>query len=76
MNITIIGAGNVGGTLAVAFRRAGHSVIFGVKDPTIHFKRKGVSRPVQLPLFFCKRSRRKKRSNSIKYSCTIRWRSC
>lgn len=38
MNITIIGAGNVGGTLALAFRKAGHSVIFGVRDKDGDFK--------------------------------------
>jgi hypothetical protein len=38
MNIAIIGAGNVGGTLALAFRKAGHSVIFGVRDKDADFK--------------------------------------
>ena len=40
MNITIVGAGNVGGALAVAFRKAGHSIILGVKNPAIPFKGK------------------------------------
>lgn len=40
MNITIIGTGNVGGTLAAAFRKAGHSIILGVKDPALPFKGK------------------------------------
>jgi len=33
MRIAIIGAGNVGGGLARAFRAVGHDVIFGVRDP-------------------------------------------
>ncbi len=33
MNIGIIGAGNVGGTLGVRFANAGHKVYFGVKEP-------------------------------------------
>lgn len=32
MNITIIGAGNVGSALAAGFVKAGHSVLFGVRD--------------------------------------------
>lgn len=40
MNIAIIGAGNVGGTLALAFRKAGHSVVFGVRDAHVEFKGK------------------------------------
>ena len=40
MNITIVGPGNVGGSLAVAFLKAGHSVLFGVKDKNIYFKGK------------------------------------
>jgi len=51
MNITIIGAGNVGGTLAVAFRKAGHSVIFGVKDPAINFKGKELADQFSFPYF-------------------------
>jgi 8-hydroxy-5-deazaflavin:NADPH oxidoreductase len=38
MNIAIIGAGNLGGTLALAFRRAGHSVLFGVRNAEKEFK--------------------------------------
>jgi predicted dinucleotide-binding enzyme len=33
MRIAIIGAGNVGGGLGTAFARAGHEVVFGVRDP-------------------------------------------
>lgn len=54
MNITIIGAGNVGGTLAVAFRKAGHSVIFGVKDPAIPFKGKELADQFSFPYFSIK----------------------
>ena len=34
MNIGIIGAGNVGGTLGTGWARKGHSVVFGVPDPS------------------------------------------
>ncbi len=33
MKIAIIGIGNVGGTLGPAWAKAGHDVIFGVRDP-------------------------------------------
>jgi 8-hydroxy-5-deazaflavin:NADPH oxidoreductase len=33
MRIAVIGAGNVGGGLATAFAAAGHTVVFGVRDP-------------------------------------------
>ena len=33
MNIAIIGAGNVGGALGKGWAKAGHSIIFGVRDP-------------------------------------------
>lgn len=33
MNIAIIGAGNVGGALASAWYKAGHTVTFGVRNP-------------------------------------------
>ena len=34
MNIAIIGAGNVGGTLGLAWaQKAGHEICFGVRDP-------------------------------------------
>ena len=33
MRIAIIGAGNVGGGLGTAFAAAGHSIVFGVRDP-------------------------------------------
>lgn len=33
MNIAIIGAGNVGGALGKSWARAGHRVVFGVREP-------------------------------------------
>ena len=33
MKIAVIGIGNVGGTLGPAWAKAGHEVIFGVRDP-------------------------------------------
>lgn len=51
MNITIIGAGNIGGTLALSFRKAGHSVIFGVKDPAIDFKGKQLADQHAIPYY-------------------------
>ena len=33
MNIAIIGAGNVGGALGKAWGKAGHTIIFGVRNP-------------------------------------------
>jgi len=33
MNIAIIGAGNLGGALGKAWAKAGHKIIFGVRDP-------------------------------------------
>lgn len=33
MNIAIIGAGNVGGALGKAWAKAGHTIIFGVRNP-------------------------------------------
>lgn len=33
MNITIIGAGNVGGALGGSWARAGHAITYGVRDP-------------------------------------------
>ena len=33
MKIAVIGIGNVGGTLGSAWEKAGHEVIFGVRDP-------------------------------------------
>jgi len=32
MRVGVIGAGNVGGTLGPAWSRAGHEVVFGVRD--------------------------------------------
>jgi len=40
MKITIIGTGNVGGALALAFKKAGHDVTLGVKDAGMTFKGK------------------------------------
>ena len=35
MRIAIIGAGNVGGTLGTAWaQKAGHEILFGVRNPT------------------------------------------
>ena len=34
MNITILGAGNIGGSLARAWAAAGHMLILGVRDPS------------------------------------------
>jgi predicted dinucleotide-binding enzyme len=33
LTIAVLGAGNIGGTLGVAFARAGHAVTFGVRHP-------------------------------------------
>ena len=33
MNLAIIGAGNVGGALGRSFAKAGHKIIYGVRDP-------------------------------------------
>jgi hypothetical protein len=33
MKIGVIGAGNVGGTLGKALAKAGHSIVYGVRDP-------------------------------------------
>jgi predicted dinucleotide-binding enzyme len=33
VRVAIVGAGNVGGALGAAFARAGHQVVFGVRDP-------------------------------------------
>ncbi|MCB9136563.1 MAG: NAD(P)-binding domain-containing protein [Anaerolineales bacterium] len=33
MNITILGAGNIGGTLGAKWAAAGHTITFGVRDP-------------------------------------------
>lgn len=51
MNITIIGSGNVGGALAVGFRKAGHSVILGVKDPAVPFKGKDLALEYNFPFY-------------------------
>jgi 8-hydroxy-5-deazaflavin:NADPH oxidoreductase len=36
MRISILGAGNVGGTLGLAWARAGHDIFFGVPNPGDH----------------------------------------
>lgn len=36
MNIAILGAGSVGGTLGVAWARLGHTIAFGVRNPSSH----------------------------------------
>jgi hypothetical protein len=51
MKITIIGSGNVGGALAVGFKKAGHDVILGVKDPALPFKGKELAAEYGLPYF-------------------------
>ncbi len=51
MNITIIGSGNVGCTLALGFRKAGHSVVLGVKDPAIPFKGKDLALEYNFPFY-------------------------
>lgn len=51
MNITIIGTGNIGSTLAAAFRKVGHSVVFGVKDPAISFKGKAFADQFGFPYY-------------------------
>ena len=33
MNIAIIGAGKVGGALGTSWAKAGHTIVFGVRDP-------------------------------------------
>ena len=33
MNIAIIGAGNVGGALGRSWAKAGHAIVYGVRDP-------------------------------------------
>lgn len=42
MNIAVIGAGNVGSTLGVAFKKAGHNVVFGVRKAYADFKGKEI----------------------------------
>ncbi len=44
MKIAIIGAGNVGKALAGRFAKAGHEVVFGVRDPAAT-KNAGLSHP-------------------------------
>ncbi len=51
MKITIIGTGNVGGALAKGFVKAGHEVIFGVKNPNEDFKGKELSTALNIPYY-------------------------
>ncbi|HEX2683088.1 MAG TPA: NAD(P)-binding domain-containing protein [Ferruginibacter sp.] len=51
MNIAVIGAGNVGSTLAIAFKKAGHHVIFGVREPAGDFKGKEIADKENLQYF-------------------------
>jgi predicted dinucleotide-binding enzyme len=50
MKITVIGSGNVGGTLAVAFQKAGHEVAFGVRDVAKDFKGKALAMQFNIPV--------------------------
>ena len=34
MRVAVIGRGNIGGTLGAALSRAGHEVVYGVREPT------------------------------------------
>jgi len=43
MKIAVIGTGKVGSTLAIAFKKAGHEVVFGVRDPSGNFSGKEVA---------------------------------
>ena len=43
MRIAIIGAGNVGGSLGAALTKAGHEVVFGVRDPESDKSRAAIS---------------------------------
>src|SRR5688572_2559851 len=43
MRIAIIGAGNVGGALGAALTKAGHEVVFGVRDPDSDKSRAAIS---------------------------------
>lgn len=40
MDIAVIGTGNIGSTLALGLRKAGHRIVLGVKDPALPFKGK------------------------------------
>jgi predicted dinucleotide-binding enzyme len=43
MNIAIIGTGSVGSSLALAFKKAGHNVVLGVRNPQAMFKGKDLA---------------------------------
>ena len=51
MKITIIGTGNVGGALAKGFVKAGHEVIFGVKEVTENFKGKELATELNISFY-------------------------
>ena len=51
MKITVIGAGNVGGTLAKGFKKAGHDVCFGVKDVNLPFKGIELAKEEGIPFY-------------------------
>ncbi|HET8573667.1 MAG TPA: NAD(P)-binding domain-containing protein [Edaphocola sp.] len=50
MDIAVIGAGNVGQTLAKGWTKAGHQVIFGLRDVAQVRKRKDLSEINGVPL--------------------------
>lgn len=49
MTIAVIGTGNVGQTLTLAFKKAGHSVIFGVREKEVDFKGKSFAIANNIP---------------------------
>jgi hypothetical protein len=50
MHIAIIGSGNVGTALALGLHKAGHNVVFGVRDPQSGKARKAAEEMSDLPL--------------------------
>lgn len=67
MNITIIGSGNVGSTLATALHKAEHTVIFGVKDPMVPFKGKELADKLSFAYFKVKEAVEK---SEVIFLCT------
>ncbi len=51
MKIAVIGSGNVGGALAATLCKAGHEVVFGVKNPLLPFK--GIDISTQFAIPYC-----------------------
>jgi len=45
MQLGIIGAGNVGNALATGWIRAGHSITFGIRDPSAAVNRTAARSP-------------------------------